>query len=107
MIVLDRFIALGKRIYITEMCTPSAPAALTSETGQLGLAAGWRETWTAERQAEWVDRFLCLAAGRPEVAVVNYWDFDDKQSFIPSAGLVDGQGQPKPSYHAWTRWHPA
>jgi hypothetical protein len=79
---------------------------LDSETGQIDPVAGWRETWTEEQQANWVERFLCLATARPEVAVVNYWDFDDTQSFIPSAGLLDTQGQPKPSYHAWTRWRP-
>jgi GH35 family endo-1,4-beta-xylanase len=104
---LDRFISLGKRIYITEMGTPSAPAGTDSETGQLGLAAGWRETWTEELQASWVDRFLCLATARPEVAMVNYWDVDDQQSFVPSAGLLDGQRRPKPSYYAWMRWRRA
>jgi GH35 family endo-1,4-beta-xylanase len=104
---LDRFIALGKGIYITEMGTPSAPAATTSETDQLGPAGGWRDTWTDARQAEWVDRILCLTTARPEVEMVNYWDFDDATSFVPSAGLLDGQGQPKPSYHAWQRWHQA
>jgi GH35 family endo-1,4-beta-xylanase len=103
---LDRFIALGKRIYITEMGTPSAPPSAESETGQLGAAAGWRATWTLEQQADWIDRFLCLATARPEVAAVNYWDMDDEQSFVPSAGLLDRQGRPKPSYHAWTRWRP-
>jgi GH35 family endo-1,4-beta-xylanase len=103
---LDRFITLGKRIYITEMGIPGAPTVLDSETGQIDPVAGWRETWTEEQQANWVERFLCLATARPEVAVVNYWDFDDTQSFIPSAGLLDTQGQPKPSYHAWTRWRP-
>lgn len=100
---LDRFIALGKRIYVTEMGTPSAADSPDSATGQLGLAAGWRDTWTLERQAEWVDRFLTLATARPEVAVINYWDFDDTCSFVPAAGLLDGEGQPKPSYHAWLR----
>jgi hypothetical protein len=103
---LDRFISLGKRIYITELGTPSAPADSASETGQLGLATGWRDTWTNESQADWVDRFLCLATARPEVVMVNYWDFDDEQAFVPSAGLLDSRGQPKPSHHAWMRWHP-
>jgi hypothetical protein len=39
--------------------------------------------------------------------MVNYWNFDDKHSFVPSAGLLNGRGQPKLSYHAWTRWRPA
>jgi GH35 family endo-1,4-beta-xylanase len=104
---LDRFIALGKRIYITEMGTPSAPAPSDSETGQLGPGAGWRETWTPQRQAEWIDRFLCLATARPEVAAVNYWDFDDERSFVHAAGLLDAAGLPKPGFEAWMRWLPA
>lgn len=103
---LDRFITLGKRIYITEMGIPGAPTVLNSETGQIDPVAGWRETWTEARQADWVDRFLCLVTARPEVAAVNYWDFDDTQSFIPSAGLLDSQGRPKPSYHAWMKYRP-
>jgi GH35 family endo-1,4-beta-xylanase len=103
---LDRFITLGKRIYVTEMGTPSAPDSPDSPTGQQGLAAGWRDTWTLEQQADWVDRFLTLAAARPEVAVINYWDFDDACSFVPFAGLLDAEGRPKPAYHAWARHRP-
>ncbi|HWE63132.1 MAG TPA: endo-1,4-beta-xylanase [Chloroflexota bacterium] len=103
---LDRYIALGKRIYVTEMGTPSAEPSPEFVTAQPGLAAGWRDTWTLERQADWVDRFLTLATARPEVAVINYWDFDDTCSFVPSAGLLDSAGQPKPSYHAWLRHRP-
>jgi GH35 family endo-1,4-beta-xylanase len=103
---LDRFITLGKRIYVTEMGTPSAPDSPDSPTGQQGLAAGWRDTWTLEQQADWVDRFLTLATARPEVAVINYWDFDDACSFVPFAGLLDAEGRPKPAYHAWARHRP-
>jgi GH35 family endo-1,4-beta-xylanase len=103
---LDRFIPFGKRIYVTEMGTPSAEDSAESSTGQLDLSAGWRDIWTLKSQADWVDRFLTMATARPEVAAINYWDFDDTCSFVPAAGLLDGAGQPKPSYHAWLRHRP-
>ncbi len=104
---LDRFITLGKRIYITEMGTPSAQATAAIETAQVGVTDGWRSTWTLQTQAEWIERFLTLAVARPEVAVINYWDMDDERSFIRAAGLLDANGRPKPGYEAWMRLHPS
>ena len=100
---LDRFIALGKDIYITEMGTPATQPSPDFSVTYPALAYGWRGTWTQDVQAEWIDRFLTLAMARPEVRAINYWDFDDACSYVPGAGLLDAQGQPKPAYKAWLR----
>lgn len=96
---LDRFIPFGKDIYITEMGTPSDSRPRGEvETRQIDPNVGWRGPWTPERQAKWVESWYTLAASRPQVKLMNWWDFDDERAFISHAGLLDDRGRPKPAY---------
>lgn len=96
---LDRFAAFGKDIYVTEMGTPSDPRPRgVPETRQVDTNVGWRGPWTPERQAKWIEYWYTMAASRTQVKLMNWWDFDDNGAFIAHAGLLDGRGQPKPSY---------
>jgi len=97
---LAKYAEFGKQLQITEMGTPSLPPTITAvETQQVDLMAGWRGTWTPAIQALWMDRFFTIMAEPPQLTALNYWDFDDAQAFIPSAGLLDNHFNPKPSHH--------
>ncbi len=96
---LDRYLTFGKEIYITEMGTPSDPRGREeTRTGRIDPYVGWRGPWTPERQAKWVEYWYTSAASRPQVKLLNWWDFDDERAFIPHAGLLDENGHPKPAY---------
>jgi GH35 family endo-1,4-beta-xylanase len=98
---LDRYIALGKDIWITEMGTPGLPAiAQTVETGQVTPGGGWRGPWSQALQADWVRMWYTIASARRRMRALNYWDLDDSRAFIEGAGLIDRAGQPKPAFNA-------
>jgi hypothetical protein len=98
---LERFIALGKEVWITEMGTPGTMEADGRvETGQVSTAAGWRGPWTEELQANWVRMWYTIAAARPQVQALNYWDLDDARSFIGGAGVIRLDGRRKPAFGA-------
>ncbi len=95
---LDRYLALRKDIYITEMGTPGFPTANRPiETAQITPGGGWRGPWSLDLQADWVRMWYTIAASRPRVCALNYWDLDDERAFIEGAGLVDRDGRPKPA----------
>jgi GH35 family endo-1,4-beta-xylanase len=96
---LDRFRALGKQVWITEMGTPSSPRKKKGEGAtEEDPLDGWRGPWSLERQAEWCELWYTFALARKEVRALNWWDFDDRQAFVASGGLLDSNCDPKPSY---------
>ena len=96
---IDRFAGFGKPLYITEMGTPSAAGDMKEvETGQVNLMNGWRGTWNEEHQAEWIEMLYTIAMSKDAIRALNYWDIDDNQSFIKYAGILDMDGNPKPSF---------
>jgi len=96
---IDRFSGFGKPLYITEMGTPSAAGDMKEvETGQVNLMNGWRGTWNEEHQAEWIEMLYTIAMSKDAIRALNYWDIDDNQSFIKYAGILDMNGNPKPSF---------
>ncbi len=98
---LDRYLALGKDVWITEMGTPGLPAAgQPVETGQITPGGGWRGPWSESLQTDWVRMWYTIASARRGVRALNYWDLDDSRAFIEGAGVVDRDGAPKPAYNA-------
>ena len=98
---LDRFLALGKEIWVTEMGTPGLPGANQQiETQQITPGGGWRGPWSQALQADWVRMWYTIASARRGVRALNYWDLDDSRAFIEGAGLIDLQGKPKPAFDA-------
>jgi hypothetical protein len=101
---LDRFRALEKPIWISEISVPSSPRK--KELGGIGQTDpdpldGWRGTWSAERQAEWTELWYSIVLARPDIQSLNWWDMDDRddrQSYISYGGLLDSQCQPKPAF---------
>jgi len=87
--MLDRYAALGKPIYITELCSPSRPNPWGS----------WHaDAWDEERQAEYVEGLFTLAHGKPFVEAIRWFSFSDRQ-FKYDTGLVDRTlSRAKPAY---------
>jgi hypothetical protein len=48
-------------------------------------------------QADWVRMWYTIAAARPRVRALNYWDLEDNRAFVEGAGVIDRAGQPKPA----------
>lgn len=98
---MDRYLMLGKEVWVTEMGTPGLPMAQQKiETAQITSGGGWRGPWSEELQADWVRMWYTIASARRGVRALNYWDLDDDRAFIEGAGLVDRGGQPKPALRA-------
>ena len=98
--ILDEYVALGKRIHITELGTPSAmgadPNAMIKEGNEVGL---WHNAWSQSTQADWVDQFYRICMSKPAINAMTWWSFSDAAHvFWPHGGLLDGQDDPKESY---------
>jgi len=98
---LDRYLAFGKDIWITEMGTPGlVSAAQKIETGQITPGGGWRGPWSEALQADWLRMWYTIASARKGVRALNYWDLDDSRAFIDGSGVVNRAGVPKPAFDA-------
>jgi GH35 family endo-1,4-beta-xylanase len=95
---MDRYLALGKDVWVTEMGTPGLPmTGQRVETAQITTGSGWRGPWSQSLQADWVRMWYTIAAARPRVRALNYWDLEDNRAFVEGAGVIDRAGQPKPA----------
>jgi GH35 family endo-1,4-beta-xylanase len=102
---MDRFIALGKPIHITELGIPSANDRRTLSTYEergrtipYPIDAVWHGSdWSEQIQADWVEQFYTLCYSKPEVAAVSWWDFRDP-GYMPNGGLITADFRPKESY---------
>jgi len=91
---LERFIALGKDIYLTEMGVSSSSQSRYKDDE----LDGWRGQWSPEGQADWLEYWYTIGASYPQLKFMNWWDFADGNEFIPNGGLLDRDGRAKPSY---------
>lgn len=78
--MLSAFAALGKPLHITEMGvnggTRGQPGAPASAFQQLSMSEGtWHGGWNERTQADWMEHFYTLAASRPEIKALTWWDF--------------------------------
>lgn len=83
MVAVDRMLAvfeeLGKPIHITEMGVNGGSrktASPGSDWSQLAMSEGtWHGGWNEHTQADWMEQFYTLAAARPAVKALTWWDF--------------------------------
>lgn len=92
--MLRKLQTLDKNVYVTEI---SVPASMNSSCPGMGY---WRKEWSEEVQAQFLERLLAVIMGEKDVRLVNYWDMQDKGSFIYKGGLMDEDGRKKPAYEA-------
>lgn len=83
--LLDVYAGFGKPVQITEMGVPGGNARGRTDTyegidpaSQIGLTkGGWHAPWNEHVQADWMEWFYTIAAARPEIEALSWWDFTD------------------------------
>jgi GH35 family endo-1,4-beta-xylanase len=107
---VERFIALGKPIHITELGVPSGNDRRTQMTYEergrtipYPIDAIWHgNEWSEQIQADWVEQFYTICFSKPEVQAITWWDFKDP-GYMPNGGFVTADLRPKPSYERLTK----
>ena len=100
--MLDTFAALGKPIHITEMGVNGGTRGISSNTGrnwpQLSHSEGtWHGGWNERTQADWMEQFYTLAAARPEIKALTWWDFIEP-SFSGNGAFLYEDENPREIY---------
>ena len=102
--MLSVFASLGKPIHITEMGVSSGARASASQGGsgwsqqQLSHSEGsWHGGWSERTQADWMEQFYTIAASRPELQALTWWDFMEP-SFSGNGAFLFEDETPKEMY---------
>ena len=100
--MLDTFAALNKPIHITEMGVNGGTRGISSNTGrnwpQLSHSEGtWHGGWNERTQADWMEQFYTLAAARPEIKALTWWDFIEP-SFSGNGAFLYEDENPREIY---------
>lgn len=98
---VERFVALGKPVHITEIGTSSGPtrADILADTMPMpGPLYDWHRPWDEDLQADWLEQMYTVLYAMPGVHAVNWYDFADFRTFVPNGGLLREDASPKPSY---------
>jgi GH35 family endo-1,4-beta-xylanase len=100
--MLDVFAALGKPVHITEMGANGGAREAASTGGsnwaQLSMSEGaWHGGWNERTQADWMEQFYTLAASRPEIKALTWWDFIEP-SFSGNGAFLYEDEQPREIY---------
>lgn len=99
-LLLDRFLSLGKPVHVTEVQTPSSMERDPTKWlgGEVASSGWWHRPWDPETQADWAEQFYTIAAAKPGIEAITWWNLSDRRTFWPHGGLLDGNDQPKPAY---------
>ncbi|MFW5973717.1 MAG: endo-1,4-beta-xylanase [Bacteroidota bacterium] len=99
--LVERFVEFGKPISITEIGTSSGPTREDILTGSSIPAApyDWHRPWDDDLQADWLEQLYTVFYSKPYINNVNWYDFADIRTFIPTGGVVQEDGTPKASFH--------
>jgi endo-1,4-beta-xylanase len=94
--MLERFEALGKPVFITEIGAPSRDDELSwfSDDEDTRLV----HRWNRQQQADWAENMFTVLMSRPNVSGIAWYDLVDRWSFLPGGGLLDRSWRPKPVY---------
>lgn len=90
-ILIEKFGSLGKTVQLTEVGAPSGPSEESINSGKLGITQEpfvWHRPWDEELQADWLEGLYTLAYSAPYIEAVNWYDFVDPFSWIPTGGLL-------------------
>ena len=99
--LLDVFAALGKPIHITEMGVNGGfrqKGNAGSTWSQLDMSDGtWHGGWNEHTQADWMEQFYTIAAARPEIQALTWWDFIEP-SFSGNGAFLYENENPREMY---------
>jgi len=96
---LEAFLALGKKVHVTEMGISSSDEPIVTPT-QVYVPNRMRwhgRPWSEREQADWIEGFYTICHSKPGVEALTWWDFADP-SFLPHGGLLDEHLRPKEGY---------
>lgn len=98
--MLDRFSTLGKPLFLTGVGVPDRmtadPADKSDGVLVPSVAGRWREAWSPQLQAKWLEEFSRIALSKPYIENVCWANFCDINPTLPGGGLFDGHLKPKP-----------
>lgn len=106
MVAVDRmlsvFASLGKPVHITEMGVNGglrgAGSRGASSWSQLSMSEGvWHGGWNEGTQADWLEQFYTIAAARPEIKALTWWDFIEP-SFSGNGAFLYEDENPREIY---------
>jgi len=106
MVSVDRLLRVyegfGKPIHITEMGVNGGSRQGNEAAGrdwaQLSLSEGsWHGGWNERSQADWMEQFYTLAAARPGVTALTWWDFIEP-SFSGNGAFLYEDENPREIY---------
>jgi len=97
--LLDLWSALGVPLYVTLACPsedsspdPHAVASIHADK------EGWNEEWSESSQAAWIDSVFPVLMAKQAIVGIFWSHFSDQVPHeFPHAGLVRGDGSPKPA----------
>ena len=93
---LDCFAPVPKPVHITGVSIPAAAGSQDRAQDKAGL---WRQEWSQELQASWLEEFYKLALARSYVSTVTYSCLaDHNQSQLNGCGLLTEKLQPKKAF---------
>lgn len=88
---LDCFAPVPKQVYITSV---SAPAE--SDSPQAGC---WKDSWSADVQAQWIEMFFKIALGKPFINTITYAGLCDSDKIpVHNSGLLDSNLEPRKAF---------
>lgn len=103
--LLDEYARFGKPVHITEMGVPGGSVRGEKDNienadpqSQIGLTrGGWHSPWDEHIQADWLEQFYTLAASKPEITALTWWDFIDP-GFMKTAPFLFEDQVPREMY---------
>jgi hypothetical protein len=93
--VLDSFSGIAKPVHITEFSL-EARGGDGKDSRKFGW---WKEEWSPQVQAKWIEQFYKIALAKPYVDTVTYSSIADTQENCES-GLLDKNLKPKKAYES-------
>lgn len=107
--ILDRYATSLERPIAVTLGAPSAELEGDEKNEHAG---NWRDGWSPDRQADWLNKAAAIALAKPYVHSVCWQDLIDPAqpgptTEMPSGALIDRSGEPKPALAAFKKMRQA
>jgi endo-1,4-beta-xylanase len=90
-ILVERLEQFGRPVQLTEVGASSGPSLDSINSGKLPISNEpyiWHRPWDEELQADWMEWMYTLAYSKPYIEAINWYDFVDPFSWIPTGGFL-------------------
>lgn len=96
--LIDLWACLNIPLYVT-LAFPSSSSADPHCDSDLEVTEpSWKQAWSEQAQADWIDLHLPLFLAKQSVVGVFWSNFSDaERHYFPNSGLLRSDGSPKPS----------